>query len=468
MMDKCKAVFTAVAGCLPLLPGLSIAQPTSGWQPLKEPTPAISPGPQWETPRPEPTAQTPEASKGVVWKPLPSTENNSERGPSWKKEADPSTPQKIAQPEEAAPHSPPLPPYTWPNGQPMSPEDRRFFSTAFSRGSLIQIGETIYPNLGFNALQRHPSSWVSLGISAIDTSRQSQQCTSISTKLNFFDDCADALFESYWRILNTQQASLDLQWTVHSLSGSGSPFPIAGRTGGTAFGEGQSLGFKLSSNINPKLGITIGANRLVHLDQTTDLPKNIYVMGTKVFALNKTSSPPILSVSAGIMSDVFNPNTNLGSVQYPKWLLGGIYPSIFAQAFDPQAPNQPRGYYPNVAGATSAYVCAQQSIYQGKGLSAASPDCIKQVSIGPVGSIGFAPWPWIGIYAKYTSNITLGASIKPLKQIPWTISLEAIAPIEGINPIQDRSLSKFDCNGERAYSFSRCRTRYGLFTQLTF
>lgn len=343
-----------------------------------------------------------------------------------------------------------------------------FRGKAYSRGSLIQIGDVQYPNLGFNALQRQPDSWVSLGISAIGTSRQSSACRTTATKLDFFDDCADALFESYWRILNGENYSFDLQWTVHSLSGAGSPLPIAGRTGGTDFGEGQSLGFKLASNLNETLGFTFGANRLIHLDETTDLPKNLYLMGTKVFMLNKSETPPIISVSLGLMSDVYNPNTSLGTMQYPQWLLGGQYPSLFGQAFDPKAPNRARGYYPNVAGVTSAYVCADQSIYAGKPLSAADPNCIKQVAIGPVASVGFAPWPWIGVYAKYTANITLALSLKPFSQIPWTFSFEAIAPINGINPIQDRSLRRFDCNGEEPTSFSACRTRYGIFTQLNF
>ena len=44
----------------------------------------------------------------------------------------------------------------WPNGQIMGDEDQIYFRSAYSRGSMIQIGETVYPNLGFNALQRKP------------------------------------------------------------------------------------------------------------------------------------------------------------------------------------------------------------------------------------------------------------------------------------------------------------------------
>ena len=460
MLDRLRTL--AATACLALQP--AVAQPNSGWQDVPGPaTVQENNEPGWTK---LPNKNT-DAPIGVRWTPVATDQTPAMAKPSWSET--PADATEVATPP-AAPAKPSktLPPYTWPNGQPMSPEDRRFYSTAFSRGSLIQIGDTIYPNLGFNALQRQPSSWVSLGISAIGTSRQSSACRTTAAKLDFFDDCADALFESYWRILNGENYSFDLQWTVHSLSGAGSPLPIAGRTGGTEFGEGQSLGFKLASNLNETFGLTFGANRLVHLDETTDLPKNLYLMGTKVFILNESKTPPIISLSLGLMSDVYNPNTNLGTMQYPKWLLGGIYPSLFAQTFDPNAPKASRGYYPNVAGVTSPYVCAQQSIFAGKPLSAADPNCIKQVTIGPVASVGFAPWPWIGMYAKYTSNITLALSLKPFKQIPWTFSFEAIAPINGINPIQDRSLRKFDCNGEEPSSFSACRTRYGVFTQMNF
>ena len=44
----------------------------------------------------------------------------------------------------------------WPNGQLMSNKDQSYFRTAYSRGSMIQIGGTVYPNLGFNALQENP------------------------------------------------------------------------------------------------------------------------------------------------------------------------------------------------------------------------------------------------------------------------------------------------------------------------
>jgi hypothetical protein len=345
----------------------------------------------------------------------------------------------------------------------MSPADRRFFSTAFSRGSLIQIGETIYPNLGFNALQRQPNSWGNAALAAIDNSFQSYGSSSFCSRGDFTSTCADAVAEIYMRVWNSKDFSLDLQWTIHSLSGGSVSF--AGRTGDTSFGEGQSLGFKLSKNITPSLGLTFGANRLIHLDKTTDLPKNIYLMATKVIRTNNKLNSPIFSLSLGLMSDVYNPRTNITSTEYPQWLLGGIYPSIFAQRFDKQAPSQARGYYPNVAGVSSAFVCADQSVFAFKPVSAANPNCIKQVYIGPVGSIGFAPWPWLGFYAIYEGNLNLGVSVKPFTNVPWTISLQAVQPFSGINPRDDAYIREFPCAGQ---DLNTCRTRVGLFTDLSF
>ena len=336
----------------------------------------------------------------------------------------------------------------------------KVIKTAYSRGSLIQIDDTIYPNLGYNALQRQPGSWGNAAIAAIDNSFQGYGSATACKRGDFTASCADALAEIYGRLWNSKAFSLDLQWTIHSLSGGDVSF--AGRKGGTSFGEGQSLGFKLSKNITPSLGLTFGANRLIHLDQTTDLPKNLYLMATQIVRTNQKPDSPIFSFSLGIMTDVWNPNTNIGTVEYPKWLRGGLYPSIFSEAYSPKSS---RGYYPNVAGTTSAYACANQSIYIDKPLGAENPNCIKQVTVGPIGSIGFAPWPWLGFFAIYEGNLNLGVSVKPIKNVPWTISLQAVQPFSGVNKFDDYYIRDYPCAGQ---DLNTCRTRVGLFTDFSF
>ena len=357
----------------------------------------------------------------------------------------------------------------WPNGQIMSDEDQIYFRTAYSRGSMIQIGETVYPNLGFNSLQRKPGTFVNLQLAGIDDSWQA--APSPCEDNNFFDQCSDGLMQNWISLWANEDFSFDLQWTIHSLSGEGSPFNFTiGETtfgsedSGTGFGEGQSFGFKLSKNFGKTFGLSIGGDRLFHTDKTTDLPRNLYITGTKIFRLNDSIEPPIISLSLGIMSDVYNPATNIGTIRYPKWMRGGLYPSIFSAKYDNFTEN---GYAENTAGVNSAFVCAERSIYKFKPLEAAGKDCIKDVFIGPIASIGVAPWPWLGVYAMYNNDINLGISFKPFKDIHWQFGFELVAPIQGVNPGTDRHIDYAICP-EDNYSFSSCRTRLGFFTDLSF
>ena len=360
--------------------------------------------------------------------------------------------------------------FRWPNGQEMNEADQIYYRTAYSRGSMIQIGETIYPNLGFNALQRHPDSWVNAALIAIDDSRISSPNCETG---NFFDECADGMIEARLRLWNSTALSFDLHWTMHSLSGEGSPFnfTVGDQTfgnddGGTKFGEGQSIGFVLSKNFGKTFGLTFAGYRLFHLDETTDLPRNFALIGTKVFRLKDTLQPPIISVSLGLMSDVFNNETNIGTISYPDSLRGGQFPSLFAARFDS---GRSGDYFPDVAGVSSAFVCADRSIFAGKPISEVDENCIHQVYVGPIASIGFAPWPWLGMYAKYSgTDIDLGISLKPFKAVPWTISLEALNPIKGVNPTLDQSFDFKECRNRENASFSDCRTRVGIYTELSF
>lgn len=400
----------------------------------------------------------------LQWSPLPAESSNASRLPWQAVPRGEEIPAVTAVEWDAAPKPErPQPPTTLERAPLLTAEEQHQLRTAYSRGSLIQIGETIYPNLGFNALQRQPSSWGSIALVGIDNSFQGIGTGTQCRTGDFTSPCADGLLEGYFRLWNSKAFSFDLQWTMHSLSGG--KVDIAGRTGGTSFGEGQSLGFKLSKNLSETFGLSFGANRLIHLDQTTDLPKNFYLIGTKIFKTNPKPESPIISLSLGLMSDVYNPNTNLGTMGYPPWLRGGEYPSIFAEYFDKVQPTSGRGYYPNVAGVTSPFVCADQSIFIGKPISAAKSSCITQVYVGPVGSIGFAPWPWLGLYAIYEGNLNLGLSLKPFKNIPWTISLMAVQPFNGINRIDDAYIRDYPCAGQ---DLSTCRRRVGIFTDFSF
>ena len=73
------------------------------------------------------------------------------------------------------------------------------------------------------------------------------------------------------------------------------------------------------------------------------------------------------------------------------------------------------------------------------------------------------------MYTKYSgTDIDLGMSLKPFKEIPWTISLEALTAIKGINPTIDQSFDFKECRNRENATFSDCRTSVGIFTELSF
>ena len=152
---------------------------------------------------------------------------------------------------------------------------------------MIQIGDTVYANIGMNALQRAPESWVELGISAIDDSWQwfkpstkPEDCT----QGNFVSTCADGLMQNQIRLWDSTAFTGEIVWTIHSLSGEGAPFNFSigdnqygEDDSGTRFGDGQSLGFRVAKNFGKTFGISVGGDRLFHLDKSTDLSKPLYI-----------------------------------------------------------------------------------------------------------------------------------------------------------------------------------------------
>ena len=146
---------------------------------------------------------------------------------------------------------------------------------------------------------------------------------------------------------------------------------------------------------------------------------------------------------------------------------GGLYPSIFAEIFGEKRSRQ--SGYENVAGVSSAFVCAEETVFRDnpRPPKTANPDCVQKVAFGPVASIGIAPWPWLSLYATYKRTLNLGVSLKPFKTVPWTFSLEAISPIPGFNEQYDRMVRNVRCpDGDGP--FKQCRTRVGLWTEFSF
>ena len=257
----------------------------TGWTPVKESSEnsqsqqRSGPNQRWDA-----VPQSQNTKSNLVWEPLsPEQADTAPEDLIW---SEPSSPADVAVNEQ---QNSPLPAeeiepadgLRWPNGQLMSAEDQIYYRSAWSRGSMVQIGDTVYPNIGMNALQRAPGSWVELGITAIDDSWQwfgpgnkPDDCS----QGNFFSVCADGLMQNNIRLWSSPAFSAELNWTIHSLSGEGSPFTFtvgdnvsAKDDSGTKFGQGQSLGFRIAKNFGKTFGISIGGNRLWHFDDTTDL-----------------------------------------------------------------------------------------------------------------------------------------------------------------------------------------------------
>ena len=125
----------------------------------------------------------------------------------------------------------------------MSKADQIYYRSAWSRGSMVQIGDTVYPNIGMNALQRSPESFIEIGISAIDDSWQwpSRQKPDQCGTANFTSVCADGLMQNKVGIWNSNNFSAEINWTIHSLSGEGSPLNVS--LGQNKFGS-EDIGTK--------------------------------------------------------------------------------------------------------------------------------------------------------------------------------------------------------------------------------
>ena len=55
---------------------------------------------------------------------------------------------------------------------------------------MIQIGETVYPNIGYNALQRKPGSFINIQIAAIDDSWQRHHLLAMTTIFSIYAQTA--------------------------------------------------------------------------------------------------------------------------------------------------------------------------------------------------------------------------------------------------------------------------------------
>ena len=104
----------------------------------------------------------------------------------------------------------------------------------------------------------------------------------------------DAVGQAFLNIFNNEKSSFGLSLGVRSLY-SGSQF-----SGGTTnVGEGLSMGFRIDRALSDSSGLALGAEQLVHFDDTTDTGRDIYITYSKAFWNKKDENVFPLTVLTG-------------------------------------------------------------------------------------------------------------------------------------------------------------------------
>ncbi len=85
----------------------------------------------------------------------------------------------------------------------------------------------------------------------------------------------DAVGQFYYQFLHNKKTSYGINFGIRSI------YQGSADGGKTAFGEGQSLGFRVDRKISPTEGFAFGAEQLVHLDNKTDTGRDIYLTLSK-------------------------------------------------------------------------------------------------------------------------------------------------------------------------------------------
>ena len=90
----------------------------------------------------------------------------------------------------------------------------------------------------------------------------------------------DAVGLFHYQFLNNKKTSYGINYGIRSVYSGSAP------GGGTAVGEGQSLGFRIDRKISETEGFSFGAEQLLHFDGLTDTGRNIYLTFSKGLWLN--------------------------------------------------------------------------------------------------------------------------------------------------------------------------------------
>tara|TARA_B100000242_G_scaffold142112_1_gene101080 strand:- start:412 stop:1452 length:1041 start_codon:yes stop_codon:yes gene_type:complete len=114
---------------------------------------------------------------------------------------------------------------------------------------------------------------------------------------NFTKECADGVMDINFNLINSEKYSFYPKLNIQGL----------GFRNGSYFGEGTNLGFKFARRLTPYWSLAIGGENIIHFDDSIDLGRNFYIVGSTFYPLNKTNkdNPSLLLFNIGIGSDFY-------------------------------------------------------------------------------------------------------------------------------------------------------------------
>lgn len=211
---------------------------------------------------------------------------------SWRKVNAPEQLSDTASADPAAPPNPSPALTANPNTTPTGP-----VVMALSRS--ITVDRSFYPDVSLtvpNGFKRDPQRFLSLSLEGTNQVRRQtfQSCRDGSST------CPDFEFNAELAMLQTGPASLELQYTVAD------PFPDSGNA---STWRGQALGFRLAANVSPTVGVAIGGESVLDLDNN-NCPvdgagcanlkgRSFYAVASVALPMSKSAKPSILTMSAG-------------------------------------------------------------------------------------------------------------------------------------------------------------------------
>ena len=108
----------------------------------------------------------------------------------------------------------------------------------------------------------------------------------------------DAYANVFANVVNAGPWSFTISQTIRSVSVYNDP-NIAG--GSTAFGEGQSTGFRLARSLGPTAGFALGGEQIIQWDSYTDIGRTYYLSLSKGWWLGSGPDPyPLLTATGAI------------------------------------------------------------------------------------------------------------------------------------------------------------------------